>query len=56
MYSTSIKNNRYQIQCLAVSDKIRSAKFVIDTGAKFISAEMQMIIVKISICTRYKYN
>ncbi len=35
MYSTSIKDNRYQIQCLAVSDKIRSAKFVIDTGAKF---------------------
>lgn len=35
MYSTSIKNNRYHVICIAVSDKIRSANFTIDTGAKF---------------------
>lgn len=35
MYSTSIKDNRYQIQCIAVLDNIRSAKFIVDTGAKF---------------------
>lgn len=35
MYSTSIRDNRYQIQCIVVSDKIRSAKFIVDTGAKF---------------------
>ena len=35
MYSTSIKNNRYLVQCIAISNKIRSAKFIVDTGAKF---------------------
>lgn len=35
MYSTSIKDNRYLVQCIAVSNKIRSAKFIVDTGAKF---------------------
>lgn len=35
MYSTRIKNNRYYVICIAVSDKIRSANFTIDAGAKF---------------------
>ena len=35
VYSTSIKDNRYTIQCIAVFDKIRAAKFIVDTGAKF---------------------
>lgn len=35
MYSTSIKDNRYLVQCIAVSNKIRSAKFIVYTGAKF---------------------
>ena len=34
MYSTSIKDNRYTIQCIAAFDKIRVVKFIVDTGAK----------------------
>jgi len=35
VYSTNIKDNRYQIQCVAVFNKIRAARFIVDTGAKF---------------------
>ena len=35
MYSTSIKDNKYQIQCIVVFNKVRSAKFIVDTGAVF---------------------
>lgn len=35
MYSTSIKNNRYFIQCITVFDRIRAVKFIVDTGARF---------------------
>ena len=34
VYSTSIKDNRYTIQCIAAFDKIRVVKFIVDTGAK----------------------
>ena len=43
MYSTSIKDNRYQIQCIAVSNKIRSARFIVDTGAKFTCCHYTLI-------------
>ena len=35
MYNTSIKNNRYQIQCITVFDRFRVVKFIVDTGAIF---------------------
>lgn len=35
MYSTSIKDGRCIVDCLAISDKISLEKFVVDTGAKF---------------------
>lgn len=42
MYSTSLKDNRYLLQCIAVFDKVRAIKFTVDTGAKF-------------TCCNYKY-
>ena len=35
MYSTSIRNNRYLVQCITVFVKIRTVKFIVDTGARF---------------------
>lgn len=35
MYSTNIKDDRYTVDCVAVSNKISMEKFVVDTGAKF---------------------
>ncbi len=43
MYSTSIRDNRFQIECIAVSNKIRSAKFIVDTGAKFTCCHYTLI-------------
>ena len=36
MYSTNMRDDRYLIDCVIVSDKIAIEKFVVDTGAKFI--------------------
>ena len=35
MYSTNMRDDRYLIDCVIVSDKIAIEKFVVDTGAKF---------------------
>ena len=35
MYSTSIKDDRCHLDCIAVSNKIAIEKFVVDTGAKY---------------------
>ena len=35
MYSTSIKNNRFYVQCITVFDRTRAVMFIIDTGAIF---------------------
>ena len=34
MYSTSIKDNRCLIRCLAVANEISANNFIVDTGAK----------------------
>lgn len=35
MYSTSIKGNKYHIQCIVVSSRMRSLEFIVDTGAEY---------------------
>ena len=35
MYSTRLRNDRYLVDCLTVSDKVTIGKFVVDTGAKY---------------------
>ena len=35
MYSTRLRNDRYLVDCLTISDKIAIGKFVVDTGAKY---------------------
>ena len=44
MYSTSIRNNRYQVQCIIVLDKIRTVKFIVDTGCKYLPAVINLIL------------
>ena len=47
-YSTSIKDNKYQIQGIVVSDKVRSVKFIVDTGAEYTCCHYTS--VNLSIC------
>lgn len=35
MYSTSIRDNKCLIECIAVLDRVRVTKFIVDTGAMF---------------------
>ena len=35
MYSTSLKDKRYLVRCICVSDSISSEKFIVDTGAVY---------------------
>ena len=35
MYSTNLKDDRYFVDCLAVSAEITIEKFIVDTGAKY---------------------
>lgn len=35
MYSTNLRNDRYMVDCLTISDKVSLGKFVVDTGAKY---------------------
>ncbi len=35
MYSTSIRDNKCLVECIAVLDRVRVTKFIVDTGAMF---------------------
>ena len=35
MYSTCMKNDRYVVKCLIVSEYVTLEKFIVDTGARF---------------------
>ena len=35
MYSTCMKNDRYTVKCLIVSEYVTLEKFIVDTGARF---------------------
>lgn len=35
MYSTNMKNNRYLVSCIVVSEDVAIDKFVVDTGARY---------------------
>ncbi len=35
MYNTSIRHNKCLVECIAVLDRVRVTKFIVDTGATF---------------------
>lgn len=48
MYSTNIKDNRYLVRCLIVSDYISSEKFIVDTGAAYTCCHYKAVNDKLS--------
>ena len=48
MYSTSIKDKRYLVRCLSISDCITSEKFIVDTGAVYTCCHYKTIDQRIS--------
>ena len=43
MYSTSMINERYFVECLAVTDEVVIEKFIVDTGAKYTCCQYRVI-------------
>lgn len=43
VYSTSLKDNRYMVNCIAVAKEIHVVRFIVDTGAKITCCNYRVV-------------